>query len=138
MTIYWLVFSSFALISFLGLLYLQGLLNRQERELVGLKREIRTLTGNLSAQCTSGAGMNRRLNGIEGEMRQWREQFEQLERIESEREHEQQQRNREQPYGKAIYLVHQGAGVQRLMDELELSRGEAELICQVHGVRSAA
>ncbi|MEO5343754.1 MAG: DUF2802 domain-containing protein [Gammaproteobacteria bacterium SHHR-1] len=142
MTIYWLAFASFALISFLGLIYLQNLIHRQERELVSLKREMRTLTGNLSAQCDTGSGMNRRLNIIEGDMRQWREQMDEFQQIQQEwqqeREQEQAQRSQEQPYGEAIYLVHQGASVQRLMDELGLSRSEAELLYRVHGIRAAA
>ncbi|MBF0255638.1 MAG: DUF2802 domain-containing protein [Gammaproteobacteria bacterium] len=142
MTIYWLAFVSFAIIAFLGLLYLQNLIQRQERELVTLKRELRTLTGNLSAQCDSGSGMNRRLNIIEGDMRQWREQMDEFQQmrqeLEQEREQEQVQRNREQPYGEAIYLVHQGASVQRLVDDLGLSRNEAELLHRVHGIRAAA
>jgi hypothetical protein len=139
MIIYWLAFSAFALIAFSGLLYLQARIVRQEHDMLALKRDLRTLTGNLSAQCNSGAGMNRRLNGIEAEMRQRQEQLEQLQRQETEREYERDQRStNEQPYGEAIYLVHQGAGAQRLMDELGLSRHEAELLCRVHGMRSAA
>jgi len=129
MTIYWVVFSLFALVSFLGLIYLQGLLGRQERELVSMRRELRTLTANLTAQCSSSAGMNQRLNGIEGEMRLWQEQLE---------SRGVEQRLAEQPYGEAIFLVHQGAGVKRLVDELGLSRSEAELIHRVHSIRSAA
>jgi hypothetical protein len=129
MTIYWVVFSLFALVSCLGLLYLQGLLARQERELVSLRRELRTLTSNLSAQCVSSGGMNLRLNRLEGGLRQFQEQ---LERREVE------QRLTEQPYGEAIHLVHQGAGAQRLVDELGLSRTEADLIHRVHGIRAAA
>lgn len=129
MTIYWLVFSSFALVSFLGLIYLQGLLARQERDLVSLRRELRTLTSNLTAQCSSSAGMGLRLNRLEGGLRQFQEQ---LERKEGE------QRLTEQPYGEAIHLAHQGAGAQRLVDELGLSRTEAELIHRVHGLRVAA
>lgn len=142
MTIYWLAFASFALISLLGLGYLQNLMQRQERELVTLKREVRTLTSNLSAQCDTGAGMNRRLNIIEGAMRQWQEQMDGFQQaqldFQQQRERELLQRGQEQPYGEAIYLVHQGASVQRLMDELGLSRSEAELLYRVHGVRAAA
>jgi hypothetical protein len=44
----------------------------------------------------------------------------------------------EQPYGQAIRLVHQGAGVHRLVDELALSESEADLIVRLHGHRDTA
>ncbi|HPE81657.1 MAG: DUF2802 domain-containing protein [Chromatiaceae bacterium] len=44
----------------------------------------------------------------------------------------------EQPYGHAIRLVQQGAGAHRLVQELELSESEAELIVRLHGQRDTA
>ena len=44
----------------------------------------------------------------------------------------------EQPYGQAIRLVQQGAGVRRLVDELDLSESEADLIVRLHGQRDTA
>lgn len=129
MTSYWLIFSLFGIMSFSALVYQQGLLGRQARELGSVRKELRTLAGNLSAQCSSAVGMNKRLlqmeQGLQGVQMQNQRQ-------------EQEQRKAEQPYGEAIHLVHQGAGVRRLMEELGLSRAEAELISRVHGIRAAA
>lgn len=44
----------------------------------------------------------------------------------------------EQPYSHAIRLVQQGASVRRLVDELELSESEANLIVSLHGLRDSA
>ena len=48
------------------------------------------------------------------------------------------QQGDEQPYGHAIRLVQQGAGAHRLVQELELSESEAELIVRLHGQRDTA
>lgn len=129
MTSYWLVFSLFGIMACSGLIYQQGLLGRQARELGTMRKELRTLAGNLSAQCSSAVGMNKRLSQMELG----------LNRVQQEKQRQKtQQRKAEQPYGEAIQLVHQGAGVRRLMEELGLSRAEAELIFRVHGIRMAA
>lgn len=39
----------------------------------------------------------------------------------------------ERPYDRAIRMVKQGAGVRRLVEELELSESEADLIMRIHG-----
>lgn len=39
----------------------------------------------------------------------------------------------ERPYDRAIRMVKQGAGVRRLVEELELSESEADLIIRIHG-----
>jgi len=44
----------------------------------------------------------------------------------------------ERPYQHAIRLVRQGASSRRLIEELELSESEAELIVRLHGSASAA
>jgi hypothetical protein len=43
----------------------------------------------------------------------------------------------DRPYGEAIQMVHKGAGVARLVDDLGLSRSEAELLVMLHGVKKA-
>lgn len=129
MTSYWLSFSLFSIMALAAFVYQWGLIGRQARELGSMRKELRTLAGNLSAQCSGALGMNKRLVSMEQGL--------QLVQRQSERQ-ESEQRKAEQPYGEAIHLVHQGAGVRRLMEELGLSRTEAELISRVHGVRVAA
>lgn len=41
------------------------------------------------------------------------------------------------PYSQAIQLVQRGASVDELMSMCSLTRGEAELICMLHGTREA-
>lgn len=41
------------------------------------------------------------------------------------------------PYSQAIQLVQRGASVEELMSVCDLTRGEAELICMLHGTREA-
>jgi len=78
---------------------------------------------------TSGAnGLDRRLLRIEASERVLNERQETFEN----------QQAPEQPYSRAIRLVHQGAGISRLVDELELSESEAELIVRLHGLRDSA
>ncbi len=128
MAVYWISFALFAAAALLGLIYMRGLVIRQQEEVQSLKQELRALSGNLSALCTSSAGMDRRLGTLESG-----------ERDRKEREERTAQRQKSQtPYGEAIYLVHQGASAQRLVDELGLSYSEAELVCRVHGVKSGS
>jgi hypothetical protein len=78
---------------------------------------------------TAGAvGMDRRMQRLEAR-----------EKLLSERQEtfEIQQAD-EQPYGQAIRMVQQGAGAGRLVDELDLSHSEAELIVRMHGCREYA
>lgn len=129
MTSYWLSFALFGITAGAGFVYQWGLIGRQARELGSMRKELRTLASNLSAQCGSAVGMNKRLASME----------QGLELVQRQSEHQKTElRKAEQPYGEAIHLVHQGAGVRRLMEELGLSRAEAELISRVHGVRAAA
>jgi hypothetical protein len=39
----------------------------------------------------------------------------------------------DRPYGEAIQMVHQGAAKSRLVEELGLSKSEAELLVTLHG-----
>lgn len=78
---------------------------------------------------TAGAvGMDRKLNQLAAR-----------ERVLSERQetYENQQVD-DQPYSHAIRLVQQGASASRLVDELNLSESEAELIVRLHGQRDSA
>jgi hypothetical protein len=50
---------------------------------------------------------------------------------------ESSQQSGDRPYGEAIEMVHKGAGASRLMQELDISKSEAELLVMLHGVKKA-
>lgn len=78
---------------------------------------------------TAGAvGMDRRLRRAEASSKVLNERQETIEN----------QAASEQPYGQAIRMVQQGASVERLIDELQLSESEADLIVRLHGLRDSA
>jgi uncharacterized coiled-coil protein SlyX len=107
----------------------------QQQRLMALHRRLEAIEVQLAMQgqsigaLTTGAqGVDRRLARLEAR-----------ERVLSERQDafESQQAD-ERPYHQAIRLVQQGAGVRRLVEELELSESEADLIVRLHGASRAA
>ncbi|MCW8847661.1 MAG: DUF2802 domain-containing protein [Sedimenticola sp.] len=80
-----------------------------------------SLNENLNALCTGAVGVDQRVNNLE---RTGRDLAHRQESIES------QQQDR--PYGEAIQLVQQGANASRLVEELGLSRSEADLVVMLH------
>lgn len=128
MAIYFGILSLITLAAILAAVYFYNIVARQQRDLVQLKREFRAISDNFAALCKSGAGMDQRICGLEQRERDQREKMESVEA----------QRQSDSPYGEAIYMAHQGASAQRLVEELGLSMHEAELLCQVHGVKPAA
>jgi len=92
-----------------------------EQQLELVRQSIRGLT-------TGAVGVDRRVNRLEAR-----------ERLLTERQETYEIQNAEdQPYGHAIRLVQQGAGIGRLVQELELSESEADLIVRLHGQRDTA
>ena len=92
-----------------------------EQRLELVRQSIRGLT-------TGAVGVDRRVSRLEARQRLLTERQETYEI----------QRADDQPYGHAIRLVQQGAGVGRLIQELELSESEADLIVRLHGQRDTA
>jgi len=103
------------------------LLNYRERH-VQLERQLSLLQQSISGLTAGAAGVDRRMSKLEAREKALTERQETYEN----------QRHDEQPYGHAISLVHQGAGVHRLVDELDLSESEASLIVRLHGHRDTA
>lgn len=95
----------------------------QREQMERLKQDISQLHGSVSAIISGASGMDRRTGRLE------QRQQEQLRRIEDMEEIRQTVR----PYDEAIRLVRQGANAQRLIEELGLSRGEADLLIMLHG-----
>jgi len=74
---------------------------------------------------TAGAiGVDNRLRKIEDREAALEHRQESIENMQSQNE---------APFGEAIRLVQQGATVERLMEELNLSQSEASLIHMIHG-----
>lgn len=101
----------------------RDLLTRLDHLHKGQQQQARSLQGLASGT----GGLNRRLSELEGQLRVARERLDIIEA----------QQATEQPYAHAIRLVRQGVSAQRLVEELELSASEAELIVRLHGRRSA-
>jgi hypothetical protein len=93
-----------------------------------LRQELELVRQSISGLTAGAVGMDRRM-----------QQLEVREKVLSERQETYEiQQSDEQPYGRAIRLVQQGAGVGRLVDELDLAESEAQLIVRLHGQRDSA
>ena len=93
-----------------------------------LQRELELVRQSLSGLTAGAVGVDRRMQRLEAR-----------EKVLSERQETyENQQSDEQPYGHAIRLVQQGAGVGRLVEELDLSESEAQLIVRLHGQRDSA
>ena len=107
-------------------------LNRRLRDALDqnseLQQQIDLVRQSISGLTAGAVGVDRRMRQLAAR-----------EKVLSERQetYEIQQAD-EQPYGHAIRLVQQGAGAHRLVQELELSESEAELIVRLHGQRDTA
>ncbi len=98
---------------------------RRERKLSALQRRFDSLSSSLNALCSGTAGVDERISRLERLMRD-------LDHRQSTMEAQQQG---ERPFGEAIQLVHQGATAERLVEELGLSRSEADLVVMLHGMK---
>ena len=93
-----------------------------------LEQQLELVRQSIRGLITGAVGVDRRVNRLEAR-----------ERLLTERQETYEIQNSEdQPYGHAIRLVQQGAGIGRLVQELELSESEADLIVRLHGQRDTA
>jgi biopolymer transport protein ExbB/TolQ len=93
-----------------------------------LQQELELVRQSISGLTAGAVGVDRRMQKLEVR-----------EKVLSERQETyENQQSDDQPYGHAIRLVQQGAGVGRLVDELDLSESEAQLIVRLHGQRDSA
>jgi hypothetical protein len=103
-------------------------LSEARRRSAQLQQELELVRQSISGLTSAAAGVDRRMFRLEARERALSERQETYENQQSD----------EQPYGHAIRLVQQGAGVGRLIDELDLSESEADLIVRLHGQRESA
>ncbi|OOZ37245.1 DUF2802 domain-containing protein [Solemya velesiana gill symbiont] len=109
------------------MLALANRMRQQSSQMADLSARVEYLASNLNALCSGAVGVDHRVA--------------RLERIGRDLEHRQESMETHQqtdrPYGQAIQMVHQGATVTRLIEELGLSRSEAELLVSLHGSKAA-
>jgi predicted membrane metal-binding protein len=102
-------------------------LREQQQQILAMEGKVQALTSSLNALCSSAVGVDRRVVRLERTNRDLEHRQETLE----------SQDAPDRPYGEAIQLVQQGAGARRLVEELEMSPSEAELLVALHGHRKA-
>jgi len=93
-------------------------LRRTLQQLRPLEGDLRTVRDDIGALCSGAAGVGSRLTRLEQRLRNQGERQDQLDLRTS----------GERPYQQAGRLVHNGAGIEELMESCGLTRGEAELI----------
>ena len=123
MDIIWIVIVGLGVLLLVCIAILARRIKQQNRQLSEAWKKIDSLTENLNALCSGAVGVDQRVSRLERQRRDIQQRQESIEN----------QRQMERPYGAAIQLVHQGATADRLVDELGLSRSEADLVVMLHG-----
>ena len=118
----------FGVLGWIGAAGVNRRLASQAADAGQLRQELELVRQSISGLTAGAVGVDRRI-----------QQLEVREKVLSERQETYEiQHSDDQPYGHAIRLVQQGAGVRRLVDELDLSESEAQLIVRLHGQRDSA
>ena len=91
----------------------------QQKQLKDLSHELQTMTN-------AAYGVGKRINQLAGQLRELDDRQEEFD-LKDQGSHSMQQ---------AIALVHKGASVEELVENCEMSLGEAELLIMVHGQQS--
>jgi FtsZ-interacting cell division protein ZipA len=97
-------------------------------QVTGLQSELAWFRQSISGLTSGAVGVDRRVQQLESSARSLSDRQETYENQQAD----------ERPYGHAIRLVQQGAGINRLIQELDLSESEADLIVRLHGHRDTA
>ena len=118
----------FGLVAWVGAASANMRLSEARKRAAQLQQELELVRQSISGLTAGAVGMDRRMLRLEAREKALSERQETYENQQSD----------EQPYGHAIRLVQQGAGVGRLIDELDLSESEADLIVRLHGQRESA
>lgn len=124
----WILFAAVSLICVVGLAVLLSLYKRQGRQLEQAQSQIQAISANLTALCSGAVGVDKRVARLERTgraFRQWQENM-------------QNQGEEENAFGRAIQLVRRGATAGKLVEDLGLSRNEADLIVMLHGMKEAS
>ena len=116
------------LVAWVGAASLNRRLAQQVARSAELQQQLDLVRQSISGLTAGAVGMDRRMKCLEVREKALSERQETYEI----------QQVDDQPYGHAIRLVQQGAGVNRLIQELDLSESEADLIVRLHGQRHSA
>lgn len=120
--------SFFGVLGWVGAASAKRRLAEQAAHTNQLRQELELVRQSISGLTAGAVGVDRRM-----------QQLEVREKVLSERQETYEiQQSDEQPYGRAIRMVQQGAGAGRLVDELDLGESEAQLIVRLHGQRDSA
>ncbi len=128
MNIHWIVIGAIGLAGALGFVWCILSLQRLTMRLAEVEQRLESLGTNLRALCAGAVGVDKRVSRLEQHGRDLRHRQEDMEC---------QRQPGKHYYGEAIQMVRQGAGVERLIEELGLSHSEADLIVMLHGMREA-
>jgi hypothetical protein len=114
------------IITIAGLLLLVFQDRKRGQQIGQLQRELEILKQTVSALCSSAVGVDRRVNRVERYSRDLAERQDNIESL----------HQPDPPYAAAIKMVKGGADADRLVKELGLSEGEADLILMIHGAKT--
>ena len=114
------------IITLVGLILLTIKDHLQSQQIRQLQRELEILKQTVSALCSSAVGVDRRVNRIERHSRDLAERQDNIESL----------HQPDPPYAEAIRMVKEGADAGRLVRELGLNEGAADLILMIHGMNS--
>ncbi len=123
----WLVAITGLLLAGLALYLLWRGMRAAQRRIADLETRLASVQGDVQALTMAAAGMDKRL--LNSDVR-WRDAQARIQKLEG-----QQTSNR--LYREAIELVRKGGDPDRLISELQLTQGEAELISMLHGGEKA-
>jgi hypothetical protein len=126
----WLLVAAGLLIAGLGLLplLLMGELRTLRQRIADQEGDLRALSARQSEQGTQSALTTEQRVRIERELDALRLRLDRVELGEG----------ASQPYAQAVRLAQRGAGTAELVAECGLSRGEAELLVRLHGLKAAS
>lgn len=124
----WILCAAVSLVCVVGFAALLSLYKRQGRQLEQAQSQLQALSSNLTALCSGAVGVDKRVTRLERTGRAFREWQENMQSHGSE----------ENAFGRAIQLVRRGATAGKLVEDLGLSRNEADLIVMLHGMKEAS
>lgn len=93
-----------------------------------IRADLDAMRADFNALCAGAVGVDKRVLRLEQRGRDLTQRQDEM---------EQQRSSTGRPYGEAIQLVQKGANAARLVEELDLTRNEAELIVMLHGIKDA-
>lgn len=130
MQILLILFGTVSLVCIAGFWVLLSRYRRQHQVLEQMKRQVESVSSNLAALCAGAVGVDKRVARLERsgrDLRVWQERVQTHDRDHG-----------ENSFGQAIRLVRSGATAGKLVEELGLSRNEADLIVMLHGMKEAS